>query len=303
MEAHPAERSIMRNRITIFIVAILFLPPLALTLSGQEWEAPVPVTGVVWLPTLAGTLAIVMFSILLDTLAFRRNGHSLLRSQRSYLFWNGAAGSVTCMLLAYLNLFAGAWFTSAGSEAATLLLAALCGMALLPGVLVMRLWLAGLPGLVRFSTRRFALPAFPAETAAMVLMLAALAGLIAGTIWTALLGWLFWASPLLLLVAIQLLWHESTVFSGLAQGDWSRVLMGAVAGIAVGGIALAVFRLSGGTIYIAAGTWQLVAGLALFGLLCLQIGDVVAENWRGKKRSDVSRKKPFPIPVVSKKDQ
>jgi len=71
----------------------------------------------------------------------------------------------------------------------------------------------------------------------------------------------------------------------------------------VGGIALAAFRLSGGTIYLAADTWQLIVGLALFGLLCLQVGDVVAENWRGKKRTDVFKKKPFPIPVVSKKDQ
>jgi hypothetical protein len=293
----------MRNRLTAFVVALLLLPPLAVSLSGQEWDAPAPIAGAVWLPALGSTLAVLAFGILLDTLTFHRTGHSLLRSQRSYLLWSGAAGAVTCLLLAYLNLFAGAWFTPAASGTQALLLAALCGTALLPGVSVTRLWLAGLPGLVRLSTRRLALPALPAEAAAITLSLAAMTGLLGGTIWIEHLSWLFWLSPLLLLAALQLLWHENTVFSGLAQGDWSRVLLGTVSGIVVGGIALATYRLSGGAIYLAADTWQLIAGLAVFGLLCLQIGDIVAENWRGKKRADVFRKKPFPIPVVTKKDQ
>jgi hypothetical protein len=43
-------------------------------------------------------------------------------------------------------------------------------------------------------------------------------------------------------------------------------------------------------------------GFALFGLLCLQLGDVIAENWRGKSRTAMySQKKKFPIPVVVKK--
>lgn len=293
----------MRNRIAAFIAGLVLLPPLAVSLAGQGWDAPAPVEGAVWLPALSGIVAVLVFGILLDTLTFHRTGHSLMRSQRGYLLWNGLAGTATCMLLAYLNLFAGAWFTPADPETAALLLAALCGTALLPAVLITRLWLAGLPGLVRLSTRRFALPALPAAAASMLLLLAALTGLTAGTIWIDRLGWLFWASPLLLLVALQLLWHESTIFSGLGQGDWSRVSLGAVSGIAVGGIALAVYRMSGGAIYLIADTGELTAGLALFGLLCLQVSDVVAENWRGRKRADIFKKKPFPIPIVTRKDQ
>lgn len=291
----------MRNRMAAFIIALLCLPPLALLLSGQEWDAPTPIAGAVCLPTVFGAFLVLAFGILLDTLTFHRTSHSLLRSQRSYLLWSGAAGAVTCLLLAYLNLFAGSWFTSANSQAEALLLSAICGAALLPTVLITRLWLAGLPGLVRLSTRRFVLPALPAEASALLLLLAALSGLIGGTIWISQLGWLMWLSPLLLLVSLQLLWHESTVFSGLSQGDWSRVLLGAISGIVVGGIALATYRYGGGAIYLSANKWQLVFGFAMFGLLCLQIGDVVAENWRGKKRSEVFKKKPFPIPIVTKK--
>ncbi|HAF43592.1 MAG TPA: hypothetical protein DCK83_01255 [Gallionellaceae bacterium] len=110
-------------------------------------------------------------------------------------------------------------------------------------------------------------------------------------------------SPLLLLVSLQLLWNESTIFSGLPQGDWSRLLLGALSGNLVCGIALASYRLGGGTIYLAAATWQILFGFALFGLLCLQIGDIVAEHWRGKPRGEVFKKKAFPIPIVTKKDQ
>lgn len=292
----------MRDRFATFVAAILLLPPLALSLAGREWEPPVPIAGSVWLPALLAAVATLALALLLDALTFRRKGHSLLRSQRSYLLWCGAAGAALCLLLAYLNLFAGSWLIPAAPEAAALLLAALCGAVLLPAVLVTRLWLAGLPGLVQLVTRRLALPSLPAEATAMVALLASLTGLLLGTVWIDSLGWLYWMSPLLLLVALQLLWHESTLFSGLPQGDWSRVLLSSVSGIAVVSIALAAYRLSGGALAHPADTWQLTAGLALFGMLCMQLGDIVAEQWRGKKRPAPSGKKPFPISVVTKKD-
>lgn len=292
----------MLNRLFIYVAALLFLPPIAITLAGLDWFAPTPVEGAVWLPTLFGALAVLAFGLVMDTLTFRRTAHSLLRSQRNYLLWCGVAGAVTGTMLAYLNLFAEAWFT-AGSDAQALLLAALSGAVLLPVILVCRLWLAGLPGLVRLSTKKFALPALPHEATAWILLLVALTGLFGGPIWIEHLNWLFWLSPLALLAALQLLWHESTIFSGLPQGDWSRILLGAASGILVGGVALAMYRFTGGAVYLTAGTWHLIAGLALFGLLCLQIGDVVAEHWRGKSRGEVFKRKSFPIPIVTKKDK
>ena len=71
----------------------------------------------------------------------------------------------------------------------------------------------------------------------------------------------------------------------------------------VGGVALATYRSSGGALYLTATTWQLLVALALFGLLCLQVGDAVAERWRGKPRGEVFKRKSFPIPIVTKKDK
>ena len=290
----------MRNRLTAFVVALLLLPPLALSLAGQEWQPPVSLEGNAWLPAFFATGIVILFGALLDMLTFRRTTFSLWRAQRSYLLWCGAAGAILGMLLAWLNLFADTWATPSASASASLLFAMLCATALLPAVLITRLWLSGLLKLV---TRRFALPALPAEVAAKSLLLAAFIGLMVGPIHIEHLGWLFWLSPLLLLVALQLLWNESTVFDGLPQGDWSRLLLGALSGILVCGIALATYRAGGGNIYLAAATWQLLYGFALFGLLCLQIGDIVAEHWRGKPRGEVFKRKPFPISVVTKKDQ
>lgn len=292
----------MNHRLVAFALALLFLPPLALTLAGMEWEATQPIAGGLWLPALCGAIALIVLSLLLDHLAFRRNSNSLWRSQRSYLMWCGVAGILVGMLLGYLNLFAESWTTPA-ANAAALLLAALGGMLLVPAVLVTRQWLAGLPGLVKLGTRRAALPAVPGEAAAKTLLFAALLGLMLGPIHIRELGWLFWLSPLLLLVALQLLWNESTVFSGLAQGDWSRALLGSLSGILVCSIALASYRLAGGALYLPSGTMHLLVGFALFGLLSLQIGDIVAEHWRGKPRGEVFKRKPFPISVVPKKDQ
>lgn len=292
----------MNTRLIAFTLALLFLPPIALTLAELEWVAPPVLEGEVWRPALLSLTALAAFALLLDALTFRRKQHSLLRSQPYYLLWCSIAGLFVGMLLGWLNLFIGTWLSPA-AEGAALLLAALGGMVLLPAILIARMWLAGLPGLVRLGTHRFALPAPTAESAAKLLLFAALGGLLAGPVWPEMAAWPFWLAPLLLLVALQLLWHESTVFSGLAQGDWSRVLLGALAGILSGGIALACYRAFGGTLLTAASTPGLLAGLALFGLISLQLGDIVAEHWRGKPRGEVFKKKTFPIPVVTKKDQ
>jgi hypothetical protein len=291
----------MNTRLIAFALALLFLPPLALSLAGMEWDAAQPIAGALWLPALCSAIALVALSLLLDHLTFRRSSNSLWRSQRSYLAWCGVAGILLGMLLGYLNLFAESWATPA-ANAAALLLAALGGMLLLPTVLVARQWLAGLPGLIRLSTRRFALPAVPAEAAAKTMLFAALLGLMLGPIHSHELGWLLWLSPLLLLVALQLLWNESTVFSGLTQGDWSRVLLGGFSGFLVCGVALAAYRLAGGALYLPSGTLPLLVSFAEFGLLALQLGDIVAEHWRGKPRGEVFKKKPFPVSVVSKKE-
>lgn len=293
----------MKNRFTAFAAALLLLPPFALTLAGVEWQPPYALEGGLWLPALLTTLIVLVLMFVLDAHTFHRNKHSLLRSQRGYLLWNALAGMAAGALLGWLNLFAASWYTAAPSATAALLLAAMAGLLLQPFILILRLWLAGLPLLQHIGNRAWALPALETESVARLLLGISLFGLIAGPVWMDRLSSLFWLAPLLLLAALQLLWQESTVFTGLTEGKWNRVLLGMLAGNLAGGIALFAYRLFGGALAHTAHTVQLMFGFALLGLFTLQLSDILAEHWRGKSRGELFKKKPFPIPVVTKKDQ
>jgi hypothetical protein len=290
----------MKTRLGIFAAALLLLPPLALLLSAQDWPQSNIVSGTLVLPALLSSLALIAVSYLLDTLSFRRSGTSLLRTQLNYILWLSYTGAMLGAIIACLNSSSSLW-NSPLDIFGEVLLAILLGSVLLPAILITRLWLSGASLLLRYLTRTVCLPALAAEPVASLLLLASLTGLLGGTAWPMYLGWLFWLSPLLLLISLQLIWHESTVFSALKHGDWSRVILGAASGILVCGGIFFLLRLTGGTLYLNASTAVFILLSAAFGLLCLQLGDVIAENWRGKKRSEVFKRKPFPIPVATKK--
>lgn len=293
----------MKTRLALFAAALLLLPPLALLLAEHDWPEARMVAGHITRPLLFSCSILALISLILDALTHLRTGSSLLRKQRGYVLWCAASGALSGMLLAYLNLFARSWVSPALGNAEMLGLSALLGAILLPAVLITRLWLAGFTGVSRSLARLPTLPSLDAELGAALLLLAALIGLLGGAVWPSIIFWLLWLSPLLLLVALQLLWHESTIFSGLKQGDWSRVLLGAVAGILTAAFTLAAYRLYGGSLFIRHSTTWVTLAFAAYGLLSLQLADIVAERWRGKSLTQIYQsKKPFPISVVSKKD-
>ncbi len=302
---HPKPRPrasfVMKIRLALFAATLLLLPPAALLLSEQDWPQTGNIEGVIILPALLSGIALLACTWLLDTLSFRRSGSSLLRTQPHYTLSLGATGAGLGALLAYLNIFSPLWISPLAWPGG-ILPGAFLGALLLPAILVTRLWLVSFPGLLGCLTRGLSLPSGQAETVAALLLLAALIGLLGGTVWPAQLAWMLWLSPLLLLLAMQLLWHESTVFSGLKNGDWSRIVLGVVSGMLLCGGALLIYKLAGGALYLTISIWLFTLLLGAFGLLSLQLGDVIAESWRGKKRGDVIKKKPFPIPVVVKRE-
>ena len=145
------------------------------------------------------------------------------------------------------------------------------------------------------------LPGLKSESALFMLMPLAAVGLLGGTVWPTELYWLQWASPLLLLAALQLLWNESTVFNALTTGNWGRIVSTAFACIIVGNFVCFTFQYNGGSIDILVSPTSLVQfGFVLYGLTCLQLSDIIAENWRGKQRHELFPKKKFPIPIIVK---
>ena len=294
----------MRIRLGIFIFSLLLLPLGGLLLSGREWgELP---TG---MPEAEGNIAATLFTtmmllghvLLTVHLVKRHTGNDPFAIQRAYFLWMAAASAILGWLMVYLNLFTASWPAVQGKPVLQLLLYTPLFALLAPAVLSTRALLGTFPGLLKYLAHGIPLTIFSGTTHTFVLVLIASLGLLGGAAWPAQLFWLLWISPLLLLVALQLLWHESTIFSGLKSGDWGRVICAAVAGIIVGNLAAFCDQanLAGNLLN------PLLAQLAYssFGLLCLQLGDVIAENWRGKNRNELFRRnKKFPIPVIVKKN-
>jgi hypothetical protein len=295
----------MKTRLGIFIFSLVLLPLAGLLLSGKEWSelsAGIPVAAENIAAILLTTLMLLGYVLLTNHMIKRRTGNSPMNIQRNYFLWMAAASAMLGWLLAYLNLFTASWPTEQGNPAVQLLLYTPLFALLAPAVLSTRALLGAFPGLLKRLARGIPLPMPSGETLAFSLMPIAALGLLGGAVWPAQLFWLLWIAPLLLLVALQLLWHESTIFSGLKSGDWGRVICAALAGIIVGNLTAISYQANGGKL-ISNLPNPLFAqlGYAVFGLLCLQLGDVVAENWRGKKRSKLfQQKKKFPIPVVVK---
>jgi len=300
----------MKTRLCIFIFSLVLLPLAGLLLSGKEWSelsTDTPATGT---PAAAENIAAILLTTLMllgyvlltNHMIKRLTGNSPMNIQRNYFLWMAAASAMLGWLLAYLNLFTASWPTEQGNPAVQLLLYTPLFALLAPAVLSTRALLGAFPGLLKRLSRGISLPIPSGETLAFSLVPIAALGLLGGAVWPAQLFWLLWIAPLLLLIALQLLWHESTIFSGLKSGDWGRVICAALAGIIVGNFTVISYQMGGGNL-ISNLPNPLFAqfGYAVFGLLCLQLGDVVAENWRGKKRSNLfQQKKKFPIPVVVK---
>lgn len=296
----------MKTRLGIFIFSLVLLPLSGLLLSGREWSelsagdpsAPANIPA-----TLLTTLMLLGYVFLGNHMIKLNTGTNPLKLQGNYFLAMAAASAVLGWLLAYLNLFAANWPAAQGHPILQLLLYTPLFALLAPAVLSTRALLGSFPGLLKRLARGIPLPALGGETAAFILVLIAVLGLLGGAAWPARLFWLLWAAPLLLLTALQLLWHETTIFSSLKSGDWGRVICAVLAGIITGNLAVITYRTNGGSLEINLPDPLFAQlGYAVFGLLCLQLGDVVAEHWRGKQRSELfQKKKKFPIPVVVKK--
>ena len=310
----------MKIRLGIFIIALVSLPLAGWLLSGQEWsEIVIGVSAIspstirqsaTGMPATENTTAILRTALMLlgyvliiNYLIKKQTGNSPMSTQRGYYLWMAVASATLVWLLVYLNLFTASWSAQPDNSPLQLLLNSALFALLAPAVLNTRALLGLLPGLLKRLAHGITLPVISDETLAYSLLPFAVLGLLGGAAWPQHLFWLLWLAPLLLLVALQLLWNESTIFSGLKSGDWGRVICAALAGMIVGNFSVLIYQASGGKLMINLPNPLFAQlGYAVFGLLCLQLGDVVAENWRGKKRGDLfQQKKKFPIPVVVKK--
>lgn len=292
----------MKTRLLVFVGALLLLPLAGLLVAGASWDdllaAGQGAPDLDPTPVLFTTLLMAGYLFLVHHIVGVISGSRLFQIQRDYFLSVAAASIVLGWLLVYLNLFVASWATQPGHWLLQLLLYTPLFALLVPAVLVTRALLGSFGGPLKRLSRLMPLPALRHETSVYLLLPVALLGLFGGAVWPDRLFWLFWLAPLLLLSALQLLWGEGTIFTALRSGNWARLVLSALAGMITCNLALLFLQYFGAVLSIAPGFLLMQTGFAGFGLLCLQLGDVLAENWRGKQGR--SRKKSFPIPVVTK---
>lgn len=292
----------MKTRLSLFVAALLLLPYLGILLTGADWG---DARGMEINPpaVLLTTLLLAGYVFWLNHLIRRYTGNNLLNMQEHYYWAMAGASALLGWLLVYLNSFVASWTPHSAPVLVQILLFTPLFALLAPAVLITRAALGALPNLLKRLAAGIPIPAPRRETQVMGLILGCVLGLLTAAVWADTLFWLAWAAPLLLLVALQSLWHENTVFAGLPTGDWGRVICGGLAGLIVGNFAVMMYQNSSGILDIHLPHPLLNQfGFILFGLLCLQLGDVIAEIWRGKQRNEpIKPKKKFPIPVVVEK--
>jgi len=292
----------MKTRLAIFVITLLLLPYMGLLLSDGQFNGSALPLNTSLMPLIASVSVILFLALISNYWGASRSGNNLFRLQRNYYLAMALTSGVLGWLLVYLNLYTHSWLDTGDTSVASALIQSLLFATLAPAILSIRALLGSFGSLLKLLSRNFAVPAPAHDTTAFILIPLALIGLLGGAAWPATLFWLFWTAPLLLLIALQMLWHESSIFAGLANGDWSRIVTAAISGLIVCNAALITFELAGGTLLIELPNMAFQQlGFALFGLICLQLGDVIAEAWRGKTRAQVFKKKSFPIPVVVKK--
>lgn len=272
----------MKTRLVIFVLALLLLPLAGFYLSEAQPGAPAaPVTadnesvhGAV-----STSITLLVYLLVANQVVKRLSGNGPLDVRRSYYVWVSIASALLGWLLVYMNQFVASWTAAQNIPPVVQLLLYTPAFALLvPAVLVTQALLGNFPGSVRLPG--FGYAGVGRQIRGRLLLPLVLFGLTGGALWPAKLYWLYWMSPLTLLVAMQLLWCEDTVFTRLKFGEWGRVVCTALAGILVCNIAAITYQ-SNAYLQINLPNMLLVqSGFALFGLLCLQLGDVLAEHWR-----------------------
>ena len=264
----------MMTRLAIFMFSLLLLPLAGLYLGGGEWSglnASHFAEDESAAAALHTSMALLIYILLVNHVIKRLTGSAPLERQRAYFVRVCIAGALTGWQISYLNLFVSNWRVQQDQPWIVQLLLYTPPFALLvPAVLVTVAFFASFPVLSRILSRGPKLPAGNGMSSAVFCLLA-LAGLVAGAASPQQLYWLLWLSPPLLLGALQ--WPNKTSYSPAMSGDWGRIICSMLSGILVGNLAVGSYQSKASLDINLPNALLLQAGFALFGLLCLQLGE------------------------------
>lgn len=184
------------------------------------------------------TLLWIGYILVVNGLTLMRAGRCLLVDYPRHILILFPLSAIFWWFFEYLNLFAQNWYYVGGSEPSggmkDFLISSLPFSTVLPAVLSTRDLLASFPRLSAGLGDYYQVPVPFSRLLPWMALLLGVAGLLGIPIWPAYLFPAVWIAPVLLIVALQTLAGQNTLFSHLKQGDWRPVWLPALAGLVCG---------------------------------------------------------------------
>ncbi|MBD0305386.1 MAG: hypothetical protein ICV76_02395 [Nitrospiraceae bacterium] len=177
------------------------------------------------------------YILVVNALAFQRTGSCLMLDRPRHFLFLFPLSAAFWWFFEYLNRFVQNWYYVGADEftpAEYVLHATLPFSTVLPAVLSTAEWLNSFPRLTGLLHDLWPIQFTAFKAAGWTGLLMASAGLAGIGIWPDYLFPLLWVSPLVIVVSLQTILGERTVFSNLAEGDWRPIGLPAVAGLICG---------------------------------------------------------------------
>jgi hypothetical protein len=257
---------------------------------------------------LAGGLLLLAVTLVAGADTERRSGSSLIRLRPGYFFSLFAVSLAGGWTFYWLNLFLQLWSYPPADELAPFVLGKSVDYAtLLPALLVLRQWLGTFPRILSWTSRSRPLPLRGAPQGGLLLVAISVLALLGASLWPDWVYPLTLLAPLGMAVGLTLLARRPTPFAGVANGDWSRVLLPGAAALLVGLITQGANQtlgpawvlelpLIGGPellgLPIPAWLW-----LPCLGLLGVWLADQLAGAWKQRSQRPPDRPR-FPVKIV-----
>ena len=308
----------------IVSAAIWFARPVAQSGRSVKTRTPGPTPRFAWLGVFALIVAVaavdggaVNLATGLITAALmlfanadtqRRTGSSLIRQRPGYFFSLFLASLAVGWSFYWLNLYLQLWTYPAANEVVPFVLGKSAHYAvLLPALLSLRQWLTSFPRALGLTNRAHPLDGRSTPREGWMLLGLAAVALIGAPLWTDWIYPLTLLAPLLLAVGLQQVRGQPTLFAGLPNGDWSRILLPAAAALILAVTTLTCNQMCGPAwafhlpligaptlldLPLPAWLW-----FPLLGLLGVWIGDQLTSPWKQRPQQPQLRPR-FPVKVV-----
>lgn len=178
------------------------------------------------------------YIVVINALRFSRTGQCFLMNQPKLLFKLFLLSAVFWWMFEYLNQFVQNWHYVGMTEAHTLLTffwTTIAFSTVLPAVLGTYDYLFSFMRLKTPFENWYAISVVDSLRTGWLMFSLGCFGLLMIGIWPTLLYSLLWVSPLLIMVGIQIIRRVPTILSPLAKGNWSPVVLSALAALVCGG--------------------------------------------------------------------